>query len=238
MRPEDCQRIAVTEVAEILNVNKSSASRLLQTLSSYGYVERDGDSRAYVLGPKMQNASQPGRKTVFRDLARPFLYQLMKLSGECAHTAIVAQGQALIIDDVESASSLRVSGSIGRIEHLHCTAVGKCLLAFLELPLPKNLPQLTPRTFSNHGALKLHLKEIKKQGYALDDEENTEGVRCLAAPVYDASDAAIACIGISGPTVRMTLESLPKYIKMILESSKELSISLGYKGNIPALAKR
>ena len=235
MRPEDYRRIGVTEVADILKVNKSSASRLLQTLSSYGYVERDIESRAYVLGPKMQNSSQAGRKTVFRDLARPFLYQLMKLSGECAHTAVVAQGQALIIDDVESASSLRVSGGIGRIEQLHCTAVGKCLLAFLDLAIPHELPQLTPRTLSNHSKFKLHLEEIRQQGYAFDDEENTEGVRCLAAPIYDQSGIAIACIGISGPTVRMTLESIPKYINTVLESSRELSHSLGYTGEFPKL---
>jgi len=234
IRPEDQRRIAVTDVAEILNVNKSSASRLLKTLSSYGYVQRDSESRAYVLGPKMHNAAPAGTKTVLRDLARPFLFQLMKLSGECAHTAIVAQGQALIIDDVESASSLRVSGGLGRVELPHCTAVGKCLLAFTNLAIPKDLPQLTPRTISNHSKFKLHLEEIRQQGYAYDDEENTEGVRCLAAPIYDQSNIAIACIGISGPTVRMTLERMPDYVKMVLESSKELSYSLGYRGQARA----
>lgn len=228
MRPENQRRIAVTDVADILKVNKSSASRLLQTLSSYGYVQRHNESRAYILGPKMSTAAPAGSKTVLRDLARPFLYQLMKLSGECAHTAIVAQGQALIIDDVESASSLRVSGGLGRIELPHCTAVGKCLLAFTDLEIPRELPQLTPRTISNHSKFRLHLEEIRQQGYAYDDEENTEGVRCLAAPVYDQSEAVVACIGISGPTVRMTLERIADYVTMVLDASKELSSSLGY----------
>jgi DNA-binding IclR family transcriptional regulator len=234
LRPEDQRRIAVSEVAGILQVNKSSASRLLQTLSNYGYVARDGESRAYVLGPKMQSARQSGSKTVFRDLARPFLYQLMKLSGECAHTAIVAQGQALLIDDVESASSLRVSGGIGRIEELHCTAVGKCLLAFMDLTVPRELKQHTPQTICNHSEFKRHLEEIRQQGYALDDEENIEGVRCIAAPVYDQSGSAVACIGISGPTVRMTTEAIPRYINLVLETSKELSHSLGFRDKVAA----
>lgn len=229
MRPKEHQRIGVTEVAEILEVNKSTASRLLQTLSSYGYVKRDSEQRGYVLGPKMHNAAQTGSQVVFRDIARPFIFQLMKSSGESAHSAIVSQGQALIIDDIESASSLRVSGGIGRLEQLHCTAVGKCLLAFMNLPLPKELAQQTPRTITNYSKFKLHLEEIRMQGYAIDDEENLEGGRCLAAPVYDQSNTVIGCIGISGPSVRMTLERLPHYIQLVLDASKELSYSLGFK---------
>lgn len=229
MRPTEHQRIGVTEVAEILGVNKSSASRLLKTLHSYGYVKRDSEQRGYVLGLKMNNAAQAGSQVVFRDIARPFIYQLMKASGESAHSAIVSQGQALIIDDIESVSSLRVSGGIGRLEQLHCTAVGKCLLAFMDLPMPRELSQHTPRTLTNYSKFKLHLEEIRMQGYAIDDEEHYIGGRCLAAPVYNQSATVIGCIGISGPSVRMTLERLPHYIKLLLDTSKELSSSLGFQ---------
>lgn len=233
MRPEEFRRIGVTEIAELLEVNKSSASRLLQTLSSYGYAKKDSEQRGYILGPKMHNAAQTGSQVIFRDLARPFIYQLMKSSGESAHTAIVSQGKALIIDDIESAASLRVAGGIGRLEQLHCTAVGKCLLAFMDLTLPRDLPQQTPRTITSYNKLKFHLEEIRLQGYALDDEENLEGGRCLAAPIYDQSAVVIACIGISGPSVRMTLERLPHYIKLVMDCSRELSLSLGYQGHKP-----
>ena len=229
MRPEDSRSIGVTEAADMLSVNKSSASRLLQTLSHYGYVEREGYSRGYVLGPKMSNALSANSKTILRDMARPFLFQLMKLTGESAHTAIATQGQALIIDDVESDSSLKVSGGIGRLVDLHCTAVGKCLLAFTALTIPKDLPKCTPQTLSNHHQLRCHLEEIRQKGYALDDEENIEGVRCLATPVYNEAGMAIACIGISGPSIRMTSERIPEFAHFVLEASKELSHSLGYR---------
>ena len=226
---EGQQSVAVTEVARALGVNKSSASRLLSTLASYGYAERDTFSRGYVLGPSMQQAAQSGARTVLRDLARPFLYQLVKLTGECAHTAIHAQGYALVLDDVESAASLRVSGGVGRVEEMHCTAVGKCLLAFMDIPLPKRLPRRTAHTLTTVPALTQHLELIRKQGYALDDEENTEGVRCLAAPIYDHTGVATACIGISGPSVRMTPERVTKFVARVLETSQDLSQSLGFK---------
>ena len=229
MRSELHQGVGVTEVATHLKVNKSTASRLLKTLSRYGYAMREDDSRAYTLGPKMGQSVQGGSQTVFKDLARPFLYQLMKASGECAHSAILAQGKALIIDDVESASSLRVSGIVGRSEKLHNTAVGKCLLAFKNLPLPKALPEHTAKTITNFGELKKHIAGVKRQGYAFDDEENTEGVRCLAAPIYDGSNAVVGCIGISGPTVRMVKKRIPEYAEMVRGTAKELSHSLGYR---------
>ena len=217
------QGVSVTEVATVLGVNKSSASRLFQTLAKRGYVERDTVSRGYVLGPKMRSVVQIGPKTALRDLARPFLYQLMKRTGECAHTAVYSQGKALIIDDVESAASLRVSGVVGRLEELHCTAVGKSLLAFIDAPIPEVLPYRTEQTFTCKAEFEKHLELIRQQGYALDDEENFEGVRCLAAPVFDKSGAAIACIGISGPTVRMTREKINDFAATLLDTSKELS---------------
>jgi len=224
----DKHGVSVTEAAGALSVNKSSASRLFQTLAKHGYVKRDTGSRGYVLGPKMQSAVQGSSKTALRDLARPFLYQLMKRTGECAHAAVYSQGKALIIDDVESAASLRVSGVVGRLEELHCTAVGKSLLAFIDAPIPEVLPYRTEQTYTCQTDFEQHLELIREQGYALDDEENFEGVRCLAAPVFDTSGTAIACIGISGPTVRMTRETTDEFAAIVLETSKELSQTLGF----------
>lgn len=224
------QGVSVTEAATALSVNKSSASRLFQTLAKHGYVMRDAGSRGYVLGPKMQAAVGAGAKTALRDLARPFLYQLMKRTGECAHTAIYSQGKALIIDDIESAASLRVSGEVGRVEELHCTAVGKSLLAFTDIPTPKDLPYRTEQTLTHSSELKQHLEIIRQQGYALDDEENCEGVRCLAAPIFDASGSAVACIGISGPSVRVTYECIPTFADTLLGTSRDLSHILGAEG--------
>lgn len=218
--------VGVTELAALLSVNKSSASRLAHTLVAYGYLRPSPARRGFLLGAKLCAARPPDSGGV-RDLARPFLFLLMKRSGECAHTAIYAQGQALIIDDVESAASLRVAGGVGRLCPLHCTAVGKSLLAFADIPFPDALPRHTERTITDPDELAVHLEQIRRQGYALDDIENEEGVRCLAAPVYDLHERAVASIGISGPSVRMTEARIVELTAMLLDASRELSQALG-----------
>jgi DNA-binding IclR family transcriptional regulator len=131
-----------------------------------------------------------------------------------------------MIDDVEAEASLRVVGGIGRLIPLHCTAVGKALLAFSDLPFPEYLERETARTITDHEALACHLEHIRAAGYALDNEEHQEGVRCMAAPVYDYMGTLIAAIGISGPTVRMTDRRIPELAEMVMQAARELSTDL------------
>lgn len=221
----------VGSLARALDVNKSSASRLLKTLANYNYVQKENSSRAYVLGPKMQSCIDSARDNL-REQAQPFIYQLMKLSGECSHTAIYANGQALIISDIEPETSLKVSGGIGRSEELHCTAVGKCLLAFLDLEIPNTLDKKTAKTIISQSQLKKHVNQIIEKGYALDDEENYEGVRCLAAPVYNAQSKVVACIGISGPTVRIPSTRIKELAELTMQTAWGLSKHLSNKEDL------
>lgn len=218
---------SVTELSQVLDLDKSTVSRLVQTLVQYDYVQPEPGSRRYMLGKKITRIRwQLLNQQPIRDQARPFLYSLMNKSGECAHTAVYSQKQALVIDDVESASSLRVVGGVGRLIPLHCTAVGKCLLAFSGIPLPDEMPARTRRTITAVDHLMEHLNEIRGLGYALDDEENDYGVRCIAAPVYDHTQHAIACIGISGPTVRMTDDRLNYLAHEVVNAAVEFSRQL------------
>jgi DNA-binding IclR family transcriptional regulator len=142
----------------------------------------------------------------FRDEAKPYLRELVAITNECAHLAIAAQGQVLYIDQVDSPATLRVNADIGHLAPLHCTALGKVLLAFGSVPLPTELTAHTPRTITNSEALQMHLEQVKRQGYAIDDEEYDYGVRCIAAPVYNLNGEMVAAMGISGPSNRMSLE--------------------------------
>ncbi|MEM6428338.1 MAG: IclR family transcriptional regulator [Deinococcota bacterium] len=224
--------VSVSELASHLGVNKSSASRLMSTLCQYGYAERAAGSRGYRLGHKLQpQARGPQLDSVhvrLRELAHPFLQQLVELTGECAHTAVHSGGRALVIEDVDAPASLKVSGLVGRSEALHCTAIGKCLLAFMHLLLPTDLTGRTEYTFTEAETLEPHLATIRSQGYAFDDEENYLGVRCLAAPVYDDAGQCIACLGISGPSVRMPLPRIPDLAAQVTTLSLALSQTLGY----------
>jgi DNA-binding IclR family transcriptional regulator len=221
--------LGITEIATILEVDKSSVSRLVKTLVKYEYVQPDTGSRGYVLGKRIRQISwHLLNRMPIREKARPYLYRLVQQTGECAHTAVYSEGKALMIDDVQAEASLRVVGGIGRMIPLHCTAVGKALLAFSDLPIPEHLVIETARTITDHEALTCHLDQIRALGYALDDEEHQEGVRCMAAPVYDTMGILIATIGISGPTVRMTDRRLPELAEMVMAAARELSDDLRY----------
>jgi IclR family KDG regulon transcriptional repressor len=219
--------LGVTEIANLLHLDKSGVSRLVKTLVNYGYVQPDIGSRGYVLGKRVRQISWHYlNRMPVREKAKPYLYRLVEQTGECAHTAVYSGGKALMIDDVEAEASLRVVGGIGRLIPLHCTAVGKALLAFSDLPLPASLDRETARTITDHAAFRAHLDEIREQGYALDDEEHQEGVRCMAAPVYDYMGAAVAAIGISGPTVRVTDDRIPDLARAVIAAARELSNDL------------
>lgn len=216
--------LSVTELAEALGVDKASASRLVATLERHGYVEKDPATRRCYLGPQVVGLSRSVlARLPLREAARPFLRQLMEATGECAHLAIPAQGKALYIDQVESPATLRVNAQVGTMNPLHCTALGKALLAFGELTLPAPLEAFTPRTITEPETLRRHLEEIRRRGYAVDDEEFDLGVRCVAAPVFDFDGRLAGSIGISGPSTRITPERMPALAASVVEIGKALS---------------
>ncbi len=229
--------VSVTELAEVLGIDKSSVSRLVKTLVNYGFMQQKPGSRRFILGKRLYKISwQLLNRMPVREKAKPYLYRLMQSTGECSHTAVYSEGKALVIDDVEAAASLRVAGGMGRLIPLHCTAVGKGLLAFADIPIPDELLVRTPRTMTTHEQVIADLKETRARGFAFDDEENDEGVRCLAAPVYDYTGMAIATIGISGPTVRVTNERLSQLAVEVMAAARQLSIDLGYVETFPVLS--
>ena len=224
--------LGVTELALALGIDKSSASRLVKTMVQYGYLKPEPGSRRYVVGDRLyQIGWELVNRMPVREKARPYLYRLVKETGECAHTAVYSEGKALVIDDVEAEASLRVVGRTGRLIPLHCTAVGKSLLAFADLPLPAILERKMPATITDSETLRLHLLETQARGYSLDDEEHEPGVRCIAAPVYNFLGVAIASIGISGPAVRVTHERIMPLATHVRRVARELSTALGYLGD-------
>ena len=222
--------LGITELAEEYGVDKASMSRLLQTLATHGFAERESGGRRYILGPQIVRLSRVVlTRMPLRETAKPYLKQLVDATGECAHLAILAHGQALYIDQVESSSALRVTTGVGHLAPLYCTALGKILLAFAPAPMPDPLKQYTQRTITDPRSLQHHIETVKAQGYAVDDEEYELGVRCVAVPVFDYRDKCVAAMGISGPVSRMSLESLPRVISSVQEIGKSLSTVLSFK---------
>jgi DNA-binding IclR family transcriptional regulator len=217
--------LAIQQVATELGVHKSTASRLMHTLVAKGYaVPNAGSPRGFRLGPAVQiHLGLTLDQRRLRELVQPFLVRLMEQTGECAHAAVASGAWALVIEDVETGQALRVVAGKGRRVPLHCTSAGKCLLAFGLAATPQELPARTPRTITNPDILRLHLAEIAARGYALDDEENDPGVRCLSAPIFNADGDAVGCIGIDGPSVRMTEDRLPALATYVKDAAQALS---------------
>jgi len=216
--------LGVTEISKQLDVDKSSATRLIQTLVEHEFAIKDPHSRRFLLGPKVHIlANFPTQSLPLKITSIPLLKRLMERTGENSHVAVYSQEKCLVVADIESTAQLRVVSGEGRLISNHCTAIGKCLIAFGDHPLPKELDSYTPRTITSRDQLKLHLDQVRQRGYALDDEEHEFGVRCMAAPVYDQAGNAIASIGISGPTVRVTLGKVPELSKIVMAAAEELS---------------
>ncbi len=220
---------SITELSEALGVDKASASRLVATLAHNGYAVKDEESRRFHLGPQVVALSRSVLlRLPLRELAKPFLRQMMERTGECAHLAVAAQGKALYIDQVESPATLRVNAQVGTMNPLHCTALGKILLAFGDTPVPGQLESYTPRTITDPKALQHELKRIRFQGYALDDEEFDTGIRCIAVPAMDYRGKLAGSMGISGPSTRMTPDRLSELAAIAVEIGKALSDRLSF----------
>lgn len=225
--------MGTTEIARHLSIDKSSASRLLHTLANYGFVEQDANSSRYLLGPQLLTLGQHLlNRITLRDHARPYLHELVDKTGECAHLAILAQQQALYIDQVESTAALRVESEIGTLSPLHCTALGKAMLAFGDGRMPAELRPFTHRTVTDPSTLDAQLAQTLTRGYAIDDEEYNYGVRCVAAPVYDHQGLLVGAIGISGPAGRVTLERIDEFGKVVLDTADALSSRMGYDASM------
>lgn len=226
--------VTITELAEVLRIDKGSASRLVSTLANHGYAEKNEITRRYQLGAQVVRLSRSLlTRLPLRETAKPYLRQLMEQTGECTHLAIPAQGKVLYIDQVESPATLQVNAQVGTMNPLHCTALGKALLAFGNMELPGSLESYTPRTITSKQALQAHLEEVRQSGYALDIEEFDRDVRCIAVPIFDFRGKAIGSIGISGPSSRMGAERLPVLANTVVETGKALSERMAFSQPAP-----
>ncbi len=224
------ESLSITELADEYGVDKGSISRMMQTLANYGFAEREQDGRKYILGPSVVRLSRMLlMRTPLRDTAKIYLKQLVELTGECSHLAIVAQGQALYIDQEESPSALRVTTGIGTLAPLHCTALGKIFLGFAGVPINSELTPFTLRTITDMAILERHLEIVRSQGYAVDDEEYNPGVRCIAVPIFDYRGKCVAAVGVSGPTSRLSLEQMQKVATIVVDIGKSLTAKLSFR---------
>jgi IclR family KDG regulon transcriptional repressor len=224
------------EISRRLAIPKSTASYILRALERSRYVNRERQTGKYRLGLKLLalgRGVQIGLE--IKESARPFLERLVQQSGLTAHIAMLDHREAVYIDKVEAPGLIRLDTWIGRRMDLHSTSVGKVLAAFMfpaELDASikeRGLKQRTARTITTSGRLIKELSRVRDAGYAVDDEENSPGVRCLAAPIRDAQGRVRAALGLSGTTMQIDKRSIKSICRLVVEASAEISGELGYR---------
>lgn len=221
--------VSVQQAADQIGVRRSAANRIMNELLGAGYAVPNPAGKGYRVGPAVQiHQGLTVEQRHLAEMAHPYLVRLVERTGECAHTAVAAGTRVIVIDDVETRQALRVVAGRGRRVPLHCTSAGKCLMAFGAAAIPGDMPARTPQTITSAALMSAHLDEIVGLGFALDDEENDIGVRCLSAPVFvGTSTEAIGCIGIDGPSVRVTHDAIHQMAMEITVAASELSQQLG-----------
>jgi DNA-binding IclR family transcriptional regulator len=227
---------SISELTKRLTLKRSNVHRILATLNHLGYVEQNPDTRNYSPSLKifeLGNAIIKHRNVL--SIAHPLLEKLAKQFRETANLGYFNKGEVIYLDKVESPESLRMDTNVGFRVPAYCTALGKVLLAHLtEAELKDylkghNIIPHTANTINSPEKLTKSLTQIQERGYAIDDEELYEGVRCIASPILNHTGKVIASVSIAGPSVRMNNDKLAQIKKSLLSVTDEISKKLGYR---------
>lgn len=224
--------LSLSDLATRLDQSPATAYRVLVTLEKRGIVELDPSTQHWLVGAgAFLIGSRFLRRTSVVERARPFMRDLMETSGETANLGVARGDHVLFLSQVETHASIRAFFPPGTLSPLHASGIGKALLAARG---GKRVPQgglqrFTPHTLTSPQALLDDLERTRARGWAVDDEERTEGMRCVAAPVFDAMGEAVAGLSISGPISRVTPEAVPGLGAAVAEAAADLSEALGYQ---------
>ncbi len=234
--------LSLGEVARTAGMDKSATHRMLATLLRAGYVRQDPASRRYSLSYRVVSLSRNllADNEVVR-LARETLERMAAETGEGVHLAVLDGTETVLVQRVKGTQLVAVDFQVGDRSQLHCTSIGKALLAYqdretIENVIAAGLPALTANTITQPDVLRRELRLVRERGYAIDDREMYDGMRCIAAPVFERDAPVRMGISCSGPDGRFTLDYLERLRGPLLAASRDLSEKLG--GEAPGGAPR
>lgn len=222
-----------SELSRRLEIPKSSASYILRALERRGYLRRDAGSGRYQLGLKILSLGRDAQATLdIADIAQPFMRALVERLHLTSHLAVLDHGEAVYVEKVDAPGFFKVNTWVGRRMFVHSTSVGKVLLAWRpkeeveELLRGQGLKKRTPKTITSIVRLMGELDAVRRHGYAVDDEENSLGARCVAAPIHGAAENVIAALGVSGTVTQMEEANLPRIAEALKETTRRISQQL------------
>ncbi len=225
----------LAEVARKTALRRSTTYHLLRALVEFGYLVQHGDARSYALAPKLFHLTGSSwTKEQLSEIAMPFLDALSRRTGEGTSLAVLRDGVVTIIAKWEPEGPVRVVQEVGAARPIHCTAVGKLLAAWLpEQELNSVVRRTvferkTVRTITSPNAFHRELARIRASGFAIDNEEHIEGIRCIATAIRDYSGKVRASLCVVGPKNRLPQRRLVEFRKALAAVSADLSARLGH----------
>ncbi|MEM1102271.1 MAG: HTH-type transcriptional regulator BhcR [Pseudomonadota bacterium] len=227
----------LSEIADETGQSAATVYRVLVTLEGRGLVELDPETQTWHIGPRafLIGASYL-RRTGLVERARPILRALMEETGETANLAVPRGDEVMFVSQVECHASIRAFFPPGTLSPLHASGIGKALLAAMgetdrdRYLAEASLTRFTDKTLTDAQSLRLALVEIAAAGFAIDDEEKTDGMRCIACAVRDWSGEVVAGLSVSGPTSRVSRSEIPALSAAVIAAADALSAALGDAG--------
>lgn len=226
--------LGVMQLSRMLDMHKSTVSRLLTSLQQESFVDKNPQTGKYQLGLSLvYMAGIVLDRLDLRKVVQPHIRKLANQTQETINIAVLDRDMCLNIDSVISPKPIQHAGRLGRRYALHCTSTGRVLLANLPLNeqkelIPNPLPAYTDKSITDHQTLEKILIQVHEQGYAIVHEEFQEGLSAAAAPIRDHTGRVIAAISVSGPTYRMGTEEIEKFIEPLQKTAQVISQELGY----------
>lgn len=224
---------SITDLSNALALPASTVHRLVQTLMSLGYVTQYPQSKRYGVGRGIAELNRAMLlKYEFSQHVQPYLEELVAETGETASLAALYGTSVIYLNQLESPALMKVSHPVGSLVPLHCSAVGKVFLADFHAELLEStldyagLERFTPNTLTSREALARELSRVREQGYALDDEEYALGARCIAVGLRGSSGAVVAALSLSGPSVRLTGEALPRLAELVQDVAERFGAQM------------
>lgn len=222
--------MATSEIVKQTGLPRTTVVRILNTFVEQNFLKMENKkySIGFALSMFSQSLNEPDK---IISLSETFLKKLTQETGETSHLGVFNDGKILIAKVCDSPMPLHTASREGVVADIHCSATGKMLLALLALDNETLLAKLklnkrTDKTITNLDELKRELHLTKKRGYAVDNEEYHDHVRCLAAPVFDKTGRAVASIGITAPSLRFDKKRIPEISKIVLNIASLFSAKL------------
>lgn len=230
------KEMKITDISARTGLNKSTLHALLKTLQARGYIDQNEDNGRYRLGMKLVERGNFIISSIdIRTACNRFLVDLSTKTGQTTHLGILDAGHGVYIDKVEGQAAIITYSRIGRQLPLHCTAMGKVLVAFQDEQARKRILQdysydpMTPRTITGENTFLQEIATVREQGFAIDEQEHVKGVRCAAVPIFDHKGKITAAISLSTLTSIVNNRDFERYVGLLKSIGSEISALIGHR---------